>query len=79
MQIKVYNEDGKVRVVKVTNNGIEQIMFSNVADGEVAIIDVEVANLSVQGNLDSISRWINSSMGVLERRFKIWELLVKKK
>ena len=62
MQIKVYNEDGKVRVVKVTNNGIEQIMFSNVADGEVAIIDVEVANLSVQGNLDSISRWINSSI-----------------
>lgn len=56
MQIKVYNEDGKVRIVKRTNNGTEQTMFSNVADGEVAIIDVEVANLSVQGNLDSISR-----------------------
>ena len=54
--IKIYNEDGKVRVVKVASNGIEQAMFSNVADGEVAIIDVEVANLSVQGNLDSISR-----------------------
>lgn len=56
MRIKVYNEDGQVKVVKVTNNGLEQTMFSNVADGEVAIIDVEVANLSVQGNLDSISR-----------------------
>ena len=56
MQIKVYNEDGKVRVVKVASNGTEYVMFSNVADGEVAIIDVEVANLSVQGNLDSISR-----------------------
>ena len=56
MQIKVYNEDGKVRVVKVASNGTEQTMFSNVADGEVAIIDVEVVNLSVQGNLDSISR-----------------------
>lgn len=56
MQIKVYNEDGKVRIVKRTNNGTEQTMFSNVANGEVAIIDVEVSNLSVQGNLDSISR-----------------------
>lgn len=56
MQIKVYNEDGKVRVVKRTNNGTEQIIFSNVADGEVAIIDVEVTNLSVKCNLDSIGR-----------------------
>lgn len=56
MQIKVYNEDGKVRVVKVASNGTEQTMFSNVVDGEVAIIDIEVTNLSVKGNLDSISR-----------------------
>lgn len=56
MQIKVYNEDGKVRVVKVASNGTEQTMFLNVADGEVAIIDIEVTNLSVKGNLDSISR-----------------------
>ena len=56
MQIKIYNENGKVKVVKVVSNGIEQEMFSNVADGEVAIIDIEVTNLSVKGNLDSISR-----------------------
>lgn len=56
MQIKIYNENGKVRVAKVASNEIEQTMFANVADGEVAIINVEVANYSVQGNLDSISR-----------------------
>lgn len=56
MKIKVYNENGVIRVVKVTSNGTEITMFSNVADGEVAIIDIEVANISVVGNLDSISR-----------------------
>ena len=56
MKIKVYNEDEKVRIVKVTSNGTEQTMFSNVADGEVAIIDIDVANISVSGSMDSISR-----------------------
>ena len=56
MQIKVYNEDGKVKITKIASNGTEQIMFSNVSNGEVAIIDIEVTNLSVKGNLDSISR-----------------------
>ena len=56
MKIKVYNENGIVKVVKVTTNGTEIPMFSNVADGEVATIDIEVANISVNGNLDSISR-----------------------
>lgn len=56
MKIKVYNENGVVRVVKVTANGTEIIIHSNVADGEVAIIDIEVANISVKGTLDSISR-----------------------
>lgn len=55
MQIKVYNENGVIRVVKV-KNGMEQTMFSNVEDGEVAIIDIEVANISIQGTKDSISR-----------------------
>lgn len=56
MKIKVYNENGIVKVVKVMSNGTEVSMFSNIADGEVAIIDIEVANISVVGNLDSISR-----------------------
>ena len=55
MQIKVYNENGVIRVVKV-KNGMEQTMFSNVEDGEVAIIYIEVANISIQGTKDSISR-----------------------
>ena len=57
MKIKVYNENGIVKVVKVMSNGTEISMFSNIADGEAAIIDIEVANISVVGNLDSISRW----------------------
>lgn len=56
MKIKVYNENDTVKVVKVTANGIEIPMFSNVADGEVATIDIEVSNISINGNLDSISR-----------------------
>lgn len=57
MKIKIYNENGVIRVVKV-KNGIEQTMFSNVTDGEVATIDIEVANISVQGKKVSIN--INS-------------------
>lgn len=56
MKIKVYNENGVVRIYKVTNDNTEILMFSNVADGEVAIIDIEVANISVNGSMDSISR-----------------------
>ena len=56
MKIKVYNENGNIRVVKVTDNNTEMPIFYHVADGEVAIIDIEVANISVNGHLDSISR-----------------------
>lgn len=55
MKIKVYNENGKVNVVKVTENGTELSMFSNVIDGEVAIIEIQ-SSVSVKGELDSISR-----------------------
>lgn len=55
MKIKVYNENGKVNVVKVTENGTELSMFSNVIDGEVAIIEIQ-SSVSVNGELDSISR-----------------------
>ena len=57
MKIKIYNENGKVNVVKVGEDGTEWSMFSNVRDGEVAIIEVE-SSISVKGALDSISRWI---------------------
>lgn len=55
MKIKVYNENGKVEVVKVTENGTELAMFSDVRDGEVAIIEIQ-SSISYKGELDSISR-----------------------
>lgn len=55
MKIKVYNENGKVEVIKVAENGTELTMFSNVRDGEVAIIEVQ-SSISIKGELDSISR-----------------------
>lgn len=56
MKIKVYNENGNIRITKITMNGLEQIMFNSLSDGEVVEIDVEVANLSVKAEKDSISR-----------------------
>ena len=47
MKIKIYNENGKVNVVKVGEDGTEWSMFSNVRDGEVAIIEVE-SSISVK-------------------------------
>ena len=55
MKIKVYNENGKVEVVKVTENGTELTMFSDVRDGEVAIIEIQ-SSISIKGELDSTSR-----------------------
>lgn len=54
MQIKVYNENGIIKIVKVIN-GVEYQMFGNVADGEVAVIDVE-ANISSHAEKDSSGR-----------------------
>lgn len=56
MKIKVYNDNGRVEVVKVTENGTELTMFSNVGNGEVAIIEVQ-SSISIKGELDSISRY----------------------
>lgn len=55
MKIRVYNENGNIRIAKVVNE-VEHTMFSSLYDGEVAEINVEVANLSVNGHKDSISR-----------------------
>ena len=55
MKIKVYNENGNIRITKITCTGVEQTMFSNLYDGEVAEIDVE-ANISIHEEKDSASR-----------------------
>lgn len=52
MKIKVYNENGNIRITKTTSNNVEQTMFSNLYNGEVAEINVEVANLSVVAKKD---------------------------
>ena len=54
MTIKVYNENGKIKVAKISASGIEHTMFSNIAVGEGGEITVEAA-LSVHGEKDSIS------------------------
>lgn len=54
MRIKVYNENGNIKVVKETDNGNEMTMFSNVRNGEVAIIDIQ-SHIALKAELDSIS------------------------
>ena len=39
--IKVYNENGKVKITKIAPSGIEQVMFSDLKDGEIAEINVD--------------------------------------
>ena len=60
MKIKVYNENGNIRITKnITRSDgvdIEHTMYSNLFDGEVVEINVEVANLSVVAEKDSILR-----------------------
>ena len=55
MKIRIYNENGNIKITKTTN-GTEQTMFSSLYDGEVVEINVEVTNLSVVAEKDSISR-----------------------
>lgn len=40
MKIKVYNENGVIKITKISASGLEQALFSNLKDGEVAEIDV---------------------------------------
>lgn len=41
MKIKVYNENGIVKITKIiTSDNYERTIFSNLKDGEVAEIDV---------------------------------------
>lgn len=45
MKMKVYNDNGIVRITKVISEGVEIPMFSNLQPGKVAEIEVE-ANIS---------------------------------
>ena len=49
MKIKVYNDNGNIKITKVIGDNVEQTLFGSLLDGEVAEINVEVANLSVTG------------------------------
>lgn len=55
MKIKVYNENGNIRITKITPSGVEQTMFSNLIDGEVVEIDVE-CNYTIRAEKDSAGR-----------------------
>lgn len=41
--IKVYHENGKVKITKIAPSGIEQVMFSDLKEGEVAEIVIDFA------------------------------------
>ena len=45
MKIKIYNEDGNIRITKITASGVEQTMFGSLHDGEVAEIEAQVVEL----------------------------------
>ena len=40
-KFRIYNEDGKIKVVKITSTDVEQIMYSDVKDGEFVEIEVD--------------------------------------
>ena len=54
MKIKVYNEKGKIRITKVVPGYMEQTIFSDLQDGEMAEINVEVANLYLTAEKEKI-------------------------
>lgn len=54
MIIRVYNENGNIRITKITCVGSEQTMFSNLSDGEIVEIDIE-ASLSIITKKDNIA------------------------
>lgn len=55
MTIKIYhNIDGSVKISKIAPTGLEQPIYSNLKEGQVATLDITVANLALEGNLDII-------------------------
>lgn len=57
MQFKVYNENGIIRVTKITPSGLEQTMYSDVQNGQVAVINVE-AEISCYSHKEDIRKRI---------------------
>ena len=56
MKIKVYNENGIVKITKIiTSDNYERTVFDNLQDGEVAEIEVNYFETTNAEN-DSISR-----------------------
>lgn len=53
MLIKVYNENGTVKVTKILKNGTEHVMFSDVQSGQVAEIEV-IAETSYHAHLNEV-------------------------
>ena len=56
MEIKIYNKNGIIKVVKVAN-GKEYQMFGNIVDGEVVTIDI-AANTS----LTALKKTVNEAV-----------------
>lgn len=42
-KIKIYNENGTVKITKITPSGDEQTLFSNLKDGQTAEIYIDFA------------------------------------
>ena len=55
MKIKVYNENGNIRITKIACTGVEQTMFSSLHDGEVVEIKIDFTP-TIHAEKDSISR-----------------------
>lgn len=55
MKIKVYNENGVVKITKISASGLEQALFSNLKDGEFAEIEVNFST-TVQADKKNISQ-----------------------
>lgn len=54
MKLKIYNDNGTVKVTKIADNGVEQVMFSDIQSGQVAEIDI-YATTSYHAYLDNVS------------------------
>lgn len=55
MQIKIYNENGVVKITKILGPGKEEItMFSNLKDGEVATIEID-SHISINATIDTVN------------------------
>lgn len=54
MKIKVYNENGTIKVTKVSENGVEQEMFSSIQQGQIAEINIS-ATTSFHAYLNGVS------------------------